>query len=352
MRPRPPAPRARGCERGFVAEMQAVKSCRWQRPGAGRRRPRFAGRGSGASSGPFLAGPGGPVRYSALARRIAADGRAHLAILPLPPQPSPRSPCFCAQPTPRPPAPVAATEYAAFAGAPPLGLVWSLPFAGLLLSIAIWPLVAPKFLAPALRQDRRRLGRAGAHPRSSSLSGSPILRSAVSGAALSRVPPPSSSSCSRSSPYRGGCGSIPERGAPRRATRPRLRSERSWASVIGTTGASMLLIRPYSAGQSVAALAQASRHLFYLPSLQYRRLAHPARRSAALFRIPPRRGLLLDDAPHAPADDGGGSPPCSRPFTLWIISTSAAKALRPNRPPGPRACVWTERSISGYLPWC
>ena len=43
------------------------------------------------------------------------------------------------------PAPVAATEYAAFAGAPPLGLVWSLPFAGLLLSIAIWPLVAPKF---------------------------------------------------------------------------------------------------------------------------------------------------------------------------------------------------------------
>ena len=67
------------------------------------------------------------------------------------------------------------------------------------------------------------------------------------------------------------------------------------ASVIGTTGASMILIRPMHPRQRQPAVQRPCRHLLHFPGVQHRRLADAARRPAAVRRLPARRRLLLDD---------------------------------------------------------
>ena len=75
------------------------------------------------------------------------------------------------------------------------------------------------------------------------------------------------------------------------------------ASLIGTTGASMVMIRPVLRANKQRVKKGAHLLFFHLPRGQYRGLPHPARRSAPLSGIPAQRPLLLGDdarpAPHA-----------------------------------------------------
>ena len=63
------------------------------------------------------------------------------------------------------------------------------------------------------------------------------------------------------------------------------------ASFLGTTGASMVLIRPIIRANQGPPLPHPHLRVLYLPRLQHRRLAHPARRPAALSRLPQGRRL-------------------------------------------------------------
>ena len=66
------------------------------------------------------------------------------------------------------------------------------------------------------------------------------------------------------------------------------------ASVVGTTGAAMILIRPLIRANAGAAAQRARRGVLHHPGRQYRRRAVAARRSAAVRRLPARRRFLLD----------------------------------------------------------
>ena len=89
------------------------------------------------------------------------------------------------------------------------------------------------------------------------------------------------------------------------------------ASVIGTTGAAMILIRPLMRANA-ARLAQCPcRGIFHLPGRQYRRRAVAARRSAAVHRLPQRRRFFLAGA------DICGSRPRSPPAACWRCSWSS-----------------------------
>ena len=92
------------------------------------------------------------------------------------------------------------------------------------------------------------------------------------------------------------------------------------ASLIGTTGASMVMIRPVHARQRRPAPQCARGRVLHLPGVEHRRLADAARRPAALPRLPARRRLLLDDdAPPAarrssPARSCSPSSSCSTAY--------------------------------------
>ena len=68
------------------------------------------------------------------------------------------------------------------------------------------------------------------------------------------------------------------------------------ASVVGTTGAAMILIRPLHARQRAPAAQRPCRRVFHHPGRQHRRRAVAARRSAAVRRLPARRRFLLAGA--------------------------------------------------------
>jgi hypothetical protein len=65
------------------------------------------------------------------------------------------------------------------------------------------------------------------------------------------------------------------------------------ASLIGTTGAAMVHDPPAAARQRLASLAGARGDLLHLPDRQHRRLADAAGRPAAVPRLPARRAVLL-----------------------------------------------------------
>ncbi len=67
------------------------------------------------------------------------------------------------------------------------------------------------------------------------------------------------------------------------------------ASVVGTTGAAMILVRPLIRANAHARAQRARCRLFHLPGRQYRRRAVAARRSAAVRRLFAWRRVLLDD---------------------------------------------------------
>ena len=97
------------------------------------------------------------------------------------------------------------------------------------------------------------------------------------------------------------------------------------ASWMGTTGAAMLLIRP---------LLRANAHrkyLFHLPGSQYRRLPDPAGRPAALPGLPQGRQLLLDHHPSFPED----SLPLRGPAGELLCAGHGA--FQQGRPPHPAA---------------
>jgi Na+/H+ antiporter NhaD/arsenite permease-like protein len=68
------------------------------------------------------------------------------------------------------------------------------------------------------------------------------------------------------------------------------------SSVVGTTGASMIMIRPIIRANDNRRVQRACRRLLHLPGVEHRRLADAAGRSAAVRRLPARRRFLLDDA--------------------------------------------------------
>ena len=111
-----------------------------------------------------------------------------------------------------------------------------------------------------------------------------------------------SSSCSRgstSSPAASSCAAISQatpahqHGVPgrRRACSPRF---------VGTTGASMLLIRPLLQTNRERRACQAHRHLLHLPRVERRRHADAARRSAAVPRLSAGRAVHVDVPALAP----------------------------------------------------
>ena len=77
-------------------------------------------------------------------------------------------------------------------------------------------------------------------------------------------------------------------------TRRCSRSAPLLASLIGTTGASMVLIRPLLRANDDRAAQRPCGRVLHLPGVEYRRLADAARRSAAVPRLPARRRFLLD----------------------------------------------------------
>ena len=102
------------------------------------------------------------------------------------------------------------------------------------------------------------------------------------------------------------------------------------ASVIGTTGASMLLIRPLLDANRERKHEDAHRRLLHSHRLEHRRPAHAARRPAAVSRLPERRAVLVHPAL----------------LPAWLLAQSAAadgffvwdwRMLRPRVGRGPAA---------------
>ena len=103
-------------------------------------------------------------------------------------------------------------------------------------------------------------------------------------------------------------------------------------SVVGTTGASALLIRPLLRANEHARRHDAPRRLLHLRRLEQRRPADAARRSAAVPRLPARRAVRLDVPPAAGLGARQRRPArrCSPVFDWLVVDhrASAAPARR------------------------
>ena len=98
------------------------------------------------------------------------------------------------------------------------------------------------------------------------------------------------------------------------------------ASVVGTTGAAMILIRPLIARQCRAAAQRPCGGVLHHPGRQYRRRADAARRSAAVRRLPARRRFLLDRAASLAADRAR-----RRPVLAIFVAARSAGYYRKDR---------------------
>ena len=177
-----------------------------------------------------------------------------------------------------------------------LGLPWAIPFLGMLLSIAIFPLVASRLLAPSPLQGGGVLVAAGADPHRRD--------------AEPRAPPARRWSTPRSMEYLPfillllalftTAGGIVVRGnlhdTPL-ANTGLLAAGTACASVIGTTGAAMVFIRPLLRANDDRKHNAHVVIFFDFPSSSRTcwRGADATWRSAAVSGLSARRGFLLDD---------------------------------------------------------
>ena len=180
--------------------------------------------------------------------------------------------------------------------APALSALWGVPFAGVLLSIAILPLLAPHFWHHHYGKVVAGLGaRVPAAVRRCIR-----LRPAVDGFLHALVAEYIPFILLVGSLYviAGGIflrGNL--HGSPALNT-GLLAVGAVLASIMGTTGASMLLIRPLiRANDNRTSIAHVVVFFIFI-GLERRRLADAARRSAAVPRLPEGRRFLLDDAAH------------------------------------------------------
>ena len=171
---------------------------------------------------------------------------------------------------------------------PALG--WALPFVGLLLSIALLPLAAPHFWESNLRK----------------LAVAALLALPVLTLYLQANPEALVHAARDYVSFivlLGGLfvisGGVLLEGDLQATTRTNallLGAGALLASFVGTTGASVLLIRPLLADQPRAQAGRPHGRVLHLPGLEHRRLPHPARRPAALPGLPGRRAVRLDAA--------------------------------------------------------
>ena len=120
------------------------------------------------------------------------------------------------------------------------------------------------------------------------------------------------------------------------------------AGWMGTTGASMLLIRPHDPRQRRPAAQGPRLRLLHLPGVEHRRRADAARRSAAVPGLPEGRQLLLDH--HAPVQRDAAlrhraARRCSTPST----ATGTARKATSSAIPTPESPVRIEGGVNIIL---
>ena len=108
------------------------------------------------------------------------------------------------------------------------------------------------------------------------------------------------------------------------------------ASIVGTTGAAMILVRPLIRANATRSAQRARRGVFHLPGRQYRRRAVAARRSAAVRRLPARRRFLLDHHASRLSRRRSSRRWCWRSSSRSISGSRAARQRPP--PPHPSRC--------------
>ena len=99
------------------------------------------------------------------------------------------------------------------------------------------------------------------------------------------------------------------------------------ASIVGTTGAAMILIRPLSR-RTPGGSASACRRVLHHPGRQCRRRADAARRPAALRRLPARRRFLLARSASVAADGHRGG----AVLTAFVVVDASCTGAKPARP--------------------
>ena len=105
------------------------------------------------------------------------------------------------------------------------------------------------------------------------------------------------------------------------------------ASIVGTTGAAMVLVRPLIRANANAHAQRPRYRVFHFPGGQYRRRAVAARRPAAVRRLPARRRFLLAGGASLARDLAGrraGADRSSSPSTSGIRAAT-------DRPPSKAA---------------
>ena len=128
---------------------------------------------------------------------------------------------------------------------------------------------------------------------------------------------------------RGGGRHPRHRQPARHAARSIPRSSRSApriASVVGTTGAAMILVRPLLRANAARLAQRACGGVLHLPGRQYRRRAVAARRSAAVRRLPARRRFLLDHAASLRCRPRSRPASCSRSSSSSTSGSTARTA--------------------------
>ena len=209
------------------------------------------------------------------------------------------------------------------------GLAWTLPFVGILLSIALFPLLASHLWEH--HQGKIAAFWALAVILPLTVSHGPVAATdAVLHTARARVHalhPPAARPLHHRERHRGR-GQHPwlaghEHGAARHRDRAR-EPDRHDRRLHGDDPA-------HHSGQRRPAPQRPCRRVLHLPGLERRRLADPARRPAPVPRLPARRRFLLDDDAPVRGDAVRRRPRCSAPS-----SSSTRFIYRKEEPPPPK----------------
>ena len=169
---------------------------------------------------------------------------------------------------------------------------WSaLPFAGILLSIALCPLLVPQLLAPPLRQGGRRLGARVRRALRAPLRQRRAPRAVPHGDhGLRSLPDPDRHALHHRRWHPRGGNAARDSDDKRRA-----HGHRDAPGVPGRhDGRRDGDDSPLAQGEPPPASPRAYRRLLHLPRGEHRRRPHTARRPAPLPRLPARGSVLLD----------------------------------------------------------